>query len=64
MVTYEELDAHTFYYLVGLNSVTLPASRQGMFMRELDNRAVLGATFSMQIARFSRESRFFARKLG
>jgi len=23
--------------------VTLPASRQGMFMRELDNRAVLGA---------------------
>jgi len=43
MATYEELDAHTFYYLVGFNSVTLPASRQGMFMRELDNRAVLGA---------------------
>jgi pimeloyl-ACP methyl ester carboxylesterase len=43
MATYEELDAHTFYYLVGFNSVTLPASRQGMFMRELDNRAVLEA---------------------
>ncbi|HEY6407745.1 MAG TPA: alpha/beta hydrolase [Ktedonobacteraceae bacterium] len=41
MATYEELDPHTFYYLVGLNSVTLPASRQGMFMRELDNGAVM-----------------------
>jgi non-heme chloroperoxidase len=43
MATYEELDAHTFYCLVGFNSVTLPASRQGMFMRELDNGAVLEA---------------------
>src|ERR1700736_3222527 len=43
MATYEELDPHTFYYLVGFNSVTLPASRQGMFMRELDNGAVLEA---------------------
>jgi non-heme chloroperoxidase len=43
MATYEELDAHTFYYLVGFNSVTLPASRQGMLMRELDNGAVLEA---------------------
>jgi non-heme chloroperoxidase len=41
MATYEELDAHTFYSLVGFNSVTLPASRQGMFMRELDNGAVM-----------------------
>ena len=41
MATYEELDPHTFYYLVGFNSMTLPASRQGMFMRELDNGAVL-----------------------
>jgi non-heme chloroperoxidase len=41
MATYEELDPHTFYYLVGFNSVTLPASRQGMFMRELDNGAVM-----------------------
>jgi len=41
MATYEELDAHTFYYLVGFNSVTLPASRQGMFMRELDNGALM-----------------------
>lgn len=43
MATYEELDAHTFYYLVGFNSMTLPASRQGMFMRELNNGAVLEA---------------------
>ena len=38
-----ELDPHTFYYLVGFNSMTLPASRQGMLMRELDNGAVLEA---------------------
>jgi pimeloyl-ACP methyl ester carboxylesterase len=43
MATYEELDPHTFYYLVGFNSVTLPASRQGMFIRELNNGAVLEA---------------------
>jgi pimeloyl-ACP methyl ester carboxylesterase len=43
MATYEELDANTFYYLFGFNSVTLPASRQGMFMRELNNAAVLQA---------------------
>jgi pimeloyl-ACP methyl ester carboxylesterase len=41
MATYQELDPHTFYYLVGMNSVTLPASRQGMFMRQLDNRALM-----------------------
>ena len=41
MATYEELDPHTFYYLVGFNAVTLPASRQGMFMRELDNGALM-----------------------
>jgi pimeloyl-ACP methyl ester carboxylesterase len=41
--TYKELAAHTFYYLVGFNSVTQPASRQGMLMRTLDNRAVLQA---------------------
>jgi len=41
MCTYEELDTHTFYSLVGFNSVTLPASRQGMFMRELDNGVVM-----------------------
>jgi len=43
MATYEELDPHTFYYLVGFNSVTLPASGQGMFMRELDNGALMQA---------------------
>jgi len=43
MATYEELDPHTFYYLVGFNSMTLPASRQGMFMRELNNGAILDA---------------------
>ncbi|HEY6409591.1 MAG TPA: alpha/beta hydrolase [Ktedonobacteraceae bacterium] len=41
MATYEELDSHTFYSLVGFNSVTLPASRQGMFMRELNNGALM-----------------------
>jgi non-heme chloroperoxidase len=43
IATYEELDAHTFYYLVGFNSATQPASRQGMLMRKLDNGAVLQA---------------------
>jgi pimeloyl-ACP methyl ester carboxylesterase len=43
MSTREELDAHTFYYLVGFNSVTQPASRQGMLKRKLDNEAVLQA---------------------
>ena len=41
MATYEELDPHVFYQLLGFNAVTLPASRQGMFMRELDNGAVM-----------------------
>jgi non-heme chloroperoxidase len=41
MATYEELDPHAFYHLVGFNAVTLPASRQGMFMRELDNEAIM-----------------------
>lgn len=43
MVTCEELDAHAFYNILGFNSVTLPASREGMFKRELDNGAVLEA---------------------
>jgi non-heme chloroperoxidase len=43
IATYEELDAHTFYYLVGFNCVTQPASRQGMLMRKLDYGAVLQA---------------------
>jgi non-heme chloroperoxidase len=41
MATYEELDPHTFYFLVGFNAVTLPASRKGMFTRELDNRELM-----------------------
>jgi non-heme chloroperoxidase len=41
--TYEEFDAHTFYYLVGFNSVTQPAAREGMLKRTLDNRAVFEA---------------------
>jgi non-heme chloroperoxidase len=41
MATYEELDPHTFYFLVGFNAVTLPASRQGMFSRELDNKELM-----------------------
>jgi non-heme chloroperoxidase len=41
MATYEELDPHTFYQLVGFNAITLPASRQGMVRRKLDNGAIL-----------------------
>ncbi len=41
LVPYEELDAHTFYFLMGFNAVTLPASRTGMFTRQLDNRELM-----------------------
>ncbi len=41
IATYEELDPHTFYSLVGFNAVTLPASRQGMFSRQLDNKELM-----------------------
>ena len=42
LVTYEELDLHTLYFLVGVNAITLPASRKGMFSRKLDNKELLG----------------------
>lgn len=41
MATYEEAGSHFFYLLVGFNASTWPASRQGMFQRELDNRALM-----------------------
>lgn len=41
MATHEELEPHIFYFLVGFNTITLPASRQGMFSRELDNSALM-----------------------
>jgi non-heme chloroperoxidase len=41
ITTYEELDPQTFYQMVGFGAVTLPATRQGMLMRNLDNRAVM-----------------------
>jgi non-heme chloroperoxidase len=41
MATYEELDPHTLYFLLGFNAITLPASRQGMFTRQLDNRELM-----------------------
>jgi non-heme chloroperoxidase len=41
LVPYEQFDAHTFYFLMGCNTVTLPASRIGMFTRELDNRELM-----------------------
>lgn len=41
IATYEEVDPHTFYFLLGFNSATLPASRVGMFTRELDNRELM-----------------------
>jgi non-heme chloroperoxidase len=41
ILTYEELDPDMFYFLLGLNSVTLPSSRKGMFTRRLDNRELM-----------------------
>ena len=41
LMTYEGLDPQTFYQMVGFGAVTLPETRQGMLMRELDNRAVM-----------------------
>ena len=41
MATYEELDSHTLYFFLGFNASTLPASREGMFTRQLDNAAVM-----------------------
>jgi non-heme chloroperoxidase len=41
LMTYEGVDPQTFYQMVGFGAVTLPATRQGMLMREMDNRAVL-----------------------
>lgn len=41
ILTYEELDPQAFYQMVGSGAVTLPASHQGMLMRNLDNRAVM-----------------------
>lgn len=43
MATYEELEAHDFYFYLGFNAVTLPASRMGMFTREIDNRELMQA---------------------
>lgn len=41
IATYDELEPHLFYQLVGWNAVTLPASRQGMLRRKLENGALL-----------------------
>lgn len=41
LATYEEMDDHSFYFYLGFNAVTLPASRLGMFTREIDNRALM-----------------------
>jgi pimeloyl-ACP methyl ester carboxylesterase len=42
MLTFEELDLHTLYFLVGVNAITLPVSGKGMFSRKLDNKELLG----------------------
>jgi pimeloyl-ACP methyl ester carboxylesterase len=42
MLTYQELDLQTFYFLIGINAITLPASRKAMFSRKLDNKELLG----------------------
>jgi hypothetical protein len=38
--------------------------KQGVYARQRGGKSAILATFSVQIARFSRESRFLARKLG
>ncbi len=42
LMTYEELDLHMYYFLIGVNAITLPASRKGLFSRKLDNKELLG----------------------
>lgn len=42
LVTYEELDLHELYFLVGITAITLPVSRKAMFSRKLDNKELLG----------------------
>lgn len=39
--TYEPLGPHDYYFIVGYNAVTLPASRQGMFQRQINNRELM-----------------------
>jgi non-heme chloroperoxidase len=41
LYTYEPLDSHDFYAIMGFQAVTLPASRQGMFQRQVDNRTLM-----------------------
>lgn len=41
LVPHEPFESHDFYFTMGFNAVTLPASRQGMFSRQIDNRALM-----------------------
>jgi non-heme chloroperoxidase len=41
LVPYEPFKTHDFYLTLGYNAVTLPASRQGMFSRQLDNKELM-----------------------
>ena len=41
LVPQEPFDSHDFYITMGFNAVTLPASRQGMFSRQIDNKELM-----------------------
>jgi non-heme chloroperoxidase len=41
LVPHEPFESHDFYLTMGFNAVTLPASRQGMFSRQLDNKELM-----------------------
>lgn len=41
LVPHEPFEAHDFYLTMGFNAVTYPASRVGMFTRQVDNRELM-----------------------
>ena len=41
LVPYQPFEAHDFYLTMGFNAVTLPASRIGMFTRQINNRELM-----------------------
>ena len=41
LVPHVPFESHDFYYTMGFNTVTLPASRQGMFSRLIDNKELM-----------------------
>jgi non-heme chloroperoxidase len=41
LVPHVPFESHDFYFIMGFNAVTLPASRQGMFSRQIDNKELM-----------------------